>query len=349
MVGMLRRLQILVRKSTWALRLAFVLDFVLPSPASAHVKWFSPYDVPGQPVGLRDVLSPTFWFLVAGTCFALWVICRWEQTAVGAVVLRVFKRFSVAAHARIEVLFRASVAVFFFALSLLGNIILTPELTTDFAVIAWLQAAIALGMFWRPALAVSALGIGVLFVFGVVKYGAFHMMDYPIFLGAAVYLGLVSREVNWLFNLRPLDFARWGAAITLMWASVEKWAYPQWSIPVLQAHPKLVVGLDSAFYMTAAGVVEFGLAFALLWSPLVRRLAATALAAMFISAVFEFGRLDALGHLIIVMILLAIVVDDAPVLERRAVLAPVYYCAALFFVIAVYYVSHAAIYGTAIT
>src|SRR6266404_5923370 len=285
MLGMFRGLQILVRKSTWALRIAFVLDFVLPSPASAHVKWFAPYDVPGQPVGLRDVLSPTFWFLVVGTCLALWAICQAEKSMVGGAVLRVFKRFSSGAEARVELLFRASIAVFFFTLSLLGNIILTPELKTDVVAISWLQAAIALGMFWRPALLVSAFGIGILFVFGVVKYGAFHMMDYPIFLGAAVYLGLVSREVNWLFNLRHLDFARWGAAITLMWASVEKWAYPQWSTPVLQAHPKLVVGLDSAFYMTAAGVVEFGLAFALLWSPLVRRLAATALAAMFISAV----------------------------------------------------------------
>jgi len=96
-------------------------------------------------------------------------------------------------------------------------------------------------------------------------------------------------------------------------------------------------------------MAEFGLAFALLWSPLLRRLAATALAAMFISAIFEFGRLDALGHLMIVMILLTIIVDDAPAAARRPVLAPAYYCAALFCVIVVYYVSHALIYGTTIT
>src|SRR5260370_11432002 len=111
--------EILADFSKRTLLFVIIFGFALSSAAFAHVKWFAPYDVPGQPVGLRDVLSPTFWFLVAGTCFALWVICRWEQTAVGAVVLRVFKRFSVAAHARIEVLFRASVAVFFFALSLL--------------------------------------------------------------------------------------------------------------------------------------------------------------------------------------------------------------------------------------
>src|SRR5204862_3979061 len=106
MVGMLRRLQILVRLSMWALLFAFIFDFVLPSPASAHVKWFAPYDVPGQPVGLRDVLSPTFWFLVVGTCLALWAICQAEKSMVGAAVLRVFKRFSGGAEARVELLFR---------------------------------------------------------------------------------------------------------------------------------------------------------------------------------------------------------------------------------------------------
>jgi hypothetical protein len=110
-----------------------------------------------------------------------------------------------------------------------------------------------------------------------------------------------------------------------------------------------MIGLDRSFYMTAAGMAEFGLAFALLWSPLLRRLAATALAAMFVSAIFEFGRLDALGHLMIVMILLTIIVDDAPAAARRPVLAPAYYCAALFCIIVVYYVSHALIYGTTIT
>src|SRR5260221_10662817 len=326
-----------------------IFGFALSSAAFAHVKWFAPYDVPGQPVGLEDVFSSAFWLLATGSCFALWAICHAEKTAIGAAAQRLFDRFSGAVRLHIDQLFRATTAVFFFALSMLGTIILTPELTTDNAAIPWLQAAVAAGMFWRPTMLLSAVGIGVLFVFGVVKYGAFHMMDYPIFLGAAVYLALSSRQVKEVFNLRPLDFARWGAAITLMWASVEKWAYPHWSIPILQAHHSLMIGLDRSFYMTAAGMAEFGLAFALLWSPLVRRFAATALAAMFIGAVFEFGRLDALGHLMIVMILLTIMVDDAPAAARRPVLAPAYYCAAVFCVIVVYYVTHALIYGTTIT
>ena len=164
-------------------------------------------------------------------------------------------------------------------------------------------------------------------------------MDYAIFLGLAVYLGLTGLQRQ-LFGLRPLDFAYWGAAITLMWASVEKWAYPHWSFPLLQEHPRLAMGLDSSFYMTAAGAVEFALAFALLWTPLIRRSAAILLAAMFVSAIFEFGKIDAIGHLMIIVILVSIAVDNKPDTKRNPVLFPVYYFSAVVCTVAAYYGAH---------
>src|SRR5215831_9998418 len=46
--------------------------------------------------------------------------------------------------------------------------------------------------------------------------------------------------------------------------------------------------------MTAAGVVEFDLAFALGWAPLARA-AALVVYGMFVSAIFEFAKIDAIG------------------------------------------------------
>jgi hypothetical protein len=117
---------------------------------------------------------------------------------------------------------------------------------------------------------------------------------------------------------------------------------------LLQQHSELALGLDKTFYLTAAGMIEFALAFALLWTPLVRRVAAILLAGMFISAVLEFGKIDAIGHLMIVVILVAVAADDAPAAERRPVLIPAYFCAALVAFVAVYYVAHAMIFGTTI-
>jgi hypothetical protein len=39
----------------------------------------------------------------------------------------------------------------------------------------------------------------------VQEYGAFHLADYPIFLGIAVYLALVGLQKT-LFGIKPLDF-----------------------------------------------------------------------------------------------------------------------------------------------
>ena len=52
--------------------------------------------------------------------------------------------------------------------------------------------------------------------------------------------------------------------ITLMWASVEKWAYPEWSFPLFADHPAMSLGFTPEFFMRSAGSVEFALAFALI-------------------------------------------------------------------------------------
>jgi hypothetical protein len=253
-------------------------------------------------------------------------------------------RLGSALQPRIGDLLRAATAVFFVSTWVLGNVILTPELKTDNQYIPWIQAAIAVGMFWRSTLILSAIGIFFLFGFSIFQYGLFHLMDYPIFLGLALYHGLSGLERR-PFGLRPLDFARWGAAITLMWASVEKWAYPQWSYPLLQEHPNLAMGLDLSFYMITAGAVEFVLAFALLWTPLVRRSAAIILLGMFIGAIFEFGKIDAIGHLMIIAIILAIAFDNDKNTKYRPVLAPIYFFGALICTIAAYYGSHSILVG----
>jgi hypothetical protein len=144
---------------------------------------------------------------------------------------------------------------------------------------------------------------------------------------------------------------RWSAGVTLMWASVEKWAYPEWSFPLLSSHPQMAMGLDPMFFMRAAGAVEFALAFAIMWTPLVRRVGAVILAGMFVSAVLEFGKVDLIGHTLIVAALLGIIVDDGGkrALVRYPWLMPVGYTAALGLFLSLYYVAHALIFGTSLT
>jgi hypothetical protein len=319
---------------------------LVPLPAEAHVKWFAPYDVPAQGKPLHEVFSTTFLELFVAGIVTFTFVSWFETTALGAALWRGIDELAAGIRARTEDLFRAGTAAFFIALFALGGIIMTPELKTDLDAIPWIQAAIALGMFWRATMALSAAGIVALWAYGVERYGIYHMLDYPIFLGLAAYLALTPFYVR-IRGLRPLDIARWAAAVTLIWASVEKWAYPEWTYPILKAHPDLAFHYTPSFYMTSAGFVEFSLAFALLWTPLVRSLAAAVLSFMFCAAVLEFGKIDAVGHLMIVVMLLAVGADNVPV-QRRVAWAPIAYAVALALDFTAYYGLHAIIYGTRI-
>lgn len=318
-----------------------------PDSAIAHVKWFAPYDVPSQPRVLSRVFDILFWQPTALAVAAMLLMCYAERGPIGAALTRTLDLVSAPFRARIDDLYRAGTGAFFVALTVLGGIILTPELKTDVAQIRWLQAAIALGMFWRPTMVLSAIGIAALYLYGVTQYGIFHLLDYPIFLGLAAYLALSGLQSR-LFGMRPLDVSRWAAGITLIWASVEKWAYPNWTYPLLQSHPEMAMGFGRAYYMDAAGVVEFALAFGLLWTPLVRRLSALVLFGMFVSAIIPFGIIDAVGHLMIIVILIGIAIDDQPDTLRPPLESVAYFFAAMVMDLAAYYGLHAALFGTLI-
>jgi hypothetical protein len=140
----------------------------------------------------------------------------------------------------------------------------------------------------------------------------------------------------------PEAILRWSIGITLMWASVEKWAYPEWTFPLLDMHPAIGMGFRHPFFMNAAGMVEFGSAFALIWTSLVRRLAAIMLGATFISAVFEFGKVDAIGHLPIIAGLAVIAVEPRmPSRYPRPAWLPACFLIALFGFIYAYCTAHA--------
>ena len=112
----------------------------------------------------------------------------------------------------------------------------------------------------------------------------------------------------------------------------------------------MTMGYDPEYFMRAAGAVEFALAFALMWTPLSRRLAATVLASMFISAVFAFGKIDLIGHSLIIVVLIAIVADNegTSTWQKYAWLMPILYGCALVSFLALYYLAHSVLFGTSI-
>jgi hypothetical protein len=333
-----------------AIPLALLVNALLAGSASAHVKWFCAFNVAGQPVGLENVLCPDFEMLTGISILALMTGGVLEGTPLGTAILEALNRATAWVRNNTEIIARAACAAFFIAIWAIGGILLTPELKTDSTLIGAIQLGIAGGMLSRRTMPLSAAGVFVLYGVAVAKYGPFHLADYPVFLGFATFLALIGLRTKLLFGARPIDILRWTAGITLMWASIEKWAYPEWSYPLFVVHPTMSLGFTPEFYMRAAGAVEFALAFSLVWTPLVRRIGAIMLAAMFISACFPFGKIDMIGHSLIIVALFAIIADDGgtPARWSRSWLIPFAYSASLALFLGIYYFAHTALYGTTV-
>jgi hypothetical protein len=315
----------------------------VPDVAEAHVKWFAAYNVAETPESLDWVRDGTFIDLVLVAIVLLTVGSLIGNTVLGRAVMVSVDRVTTLVRRDTEILMRAVYGGFFVSLWAAGGIIMTPELKTSVAAISWLQLIIAACFIWRQTLVLAAAGIVFLYGYAIVHYGLFHLLDYPIFIGSASYFALIGLGLG-RRGVQPVDVLRWAAAVTLMWASVEKWAYPQWTYPLFVSHAGMALGFDPVFYMKAAGVVEFSLAFGLIGPPLVRRAAAVLLAATFISAVPEFGKIDAIGHSPIIVVFLAIIADNAPGRRFKSLRMPAYYVVAFVLTVAAYYLGHAALF-----
>jgi hypothetical protein len=335
------------RAATVAIWLGCLVINAIPmaTAASAHVKWFVICDSSDDPLPLRAVFTTTFWLFSALFVTLFSVACVIEETTLGAFLSKLLDRWTAPLHKRTDALLRAVAAVSFALLWADGSVILTPELKGNSAWLSAIQVLIPIYLVGRATLPAAAAGILVLYGYGAATYGLFHMLDYPFFLGLAAYFALSVWPNAELSSLR-FDILRWTVALSLMWPSMEKFLYPSWIAPITASHPELTLGFDVDTVITAAGVVEFGLSFALLWTRLVRRLAAICLALLLFAATFDFGKMDGIGHLMIITILLLVFADPGRKQPRpHPAVAPLVSGMVLLAFIFLYAGSHTLYYG----
>jgi hypothetical protein len=321
-------------------------------PASAHVKWFAPYIVDAAPAPVTDTLTNTWFWLAIVLVVVFFVATRViEQQRFGETVLAGLDRLSGPLWYRLDDFVRCVIGAFFVAIFAVGGVYLTPDLQTPAEWVSWLQLFIAFGVFSRRTMPFSAAGIILLWVLALQDYDLFHLLDY-LALGVAVAAYLVlaaSNNEHW--RKHRFEALRWGVAIALMWSSLEKFAYPEWFYPLVLEKPFLTFGIPRDVFIPMAGVAEFTMGFGLLWTPLVRRFSAVALFIIFNAAVWPFGRIDLVGHALIMAIIVAIAVDPTRELHflpriRNAVrYVPVALTAMLVVFAAGYWGLHAAFYG----
>jgi hypothetical protein len=327
----------------------------LSTEALAHVKWFAPYDLTSPPRSAYFVFTSfgfILFFLAALPTISLAGYADYYLASKSNKLTVWLNQSDAWIEPQFFRLMQVSVLAFFTSVFWYGNVLLTPELeveATDSQWVAGLQFAIAVAVVSRRTAFLSGLGIMALYGLAIHRYGVFHLLDYPIFLGVALYIFIVS-----LFGKSYSELAtrilRIFSGVTLMWASIEKFAYPEWSFPILLRYPSISFGLDSEFYMLAAGFVEFAAAFLLITGALTSRLAAAVLLLFFVSAIPIFGMIDAIGHALIIAVLISFLFSQnrisLPALlpnrthTQYALLNLGMFCLALGFMSAFFYVGH---------
>jgi len=324
----------------------------LPLAAEAHVKWFAPYIVgaPPQPIS-ATLTNPWFWTGIA-MVLAFFLATRVVETSkTGEAVLAGLDRLTDPLWGRLDDFVRVVIAAFFVAIFADGGVYLTPDLKTPAEWVSWTQLLIAGLIFSRRTQPFAAAGIIFLWLLALRDYDIFHLFDYlALGLGVAGYLVLeASEKPDW--RMHRFEVLRWGVAIALMWSSLEKFAYPDWFYPLVEEKPFLTFGMPRDVFIPMAGVAEFTMGFGLLWTPLVRRLSAIALFVIFNAAVYPFGRVDLIGHALIMAIIVAIAVDHTrevhflPAVKRSLSGVPAGLAAALVVFVTGYWGLHLVFYG----
>jgi hypothetical protein len=323
-------------------------------PAQAHVKWFAPYIVGAPPQPISTVLSdPWFWIGIVLVLFFFMLTRIIETSPFGARVHDGLDRVSGPLWNRLDDYVRVTIGAFFVAIFSVGGVYLTPDLKTPTEWVSWLQLLIAGCIFSRKTMPLAGIGILALWLLASRDYDLFHLFDYlALGLGVAAYLILEpSRNETW--RSHRFEALRWGLAIALMWSSLEKFAYPEWFYPLVVEKPFLTFGMPRDVFIPMAGVAEFTMGFGLLWTPLIRRLSALALIVIFTAAVWPFGRVDLIGHGLIMAILVAVACDQCrvtrflPALKAHLPAIPAGIASALVVFVTAYWGLHLAFYGAA--
>jgi len=294
----------------------------LPASAIAHVKSFVAYDLSAPPRPALSVLSNDYFgiacLLLAPLIFGISLLDHY-LTQRKCLLHRYTSALTDRVAHHFPLLVRLSVSSFFAAVFLYGCLhgwtILTPELHTHTEWICWVQLGVVVLVLSRRSAVFAGIGIVLLYGYGVSSYGLFHMLDYPIFLGVAGYL-IVDSLYGDKRHALAQSAIRICTAVTLLWASIEKFAFPEWGFMLLAQRPGMDLGFNPEFYMVAAGFVEFCAAFLLLTGMLSARVAAVSLLFFFVSAIVPFGMVDALGHLVIIVAMIVLMLSNNPVADR---------------------------------
>ncbi|MGD1960060.1 MAG: hypothetical protein ACFB2Y_14470 [Fulvivirga sp.] len=270
-----------------------LMTLLFPLDLMAHVKWFSSFTFLEQSKTTGEVANLTYWGLTALSLVVISLLvvldnkineAAWNKKVNTWLDERKKYGHYVITIATFTVLFVAWV----------NGAVLTPELSAKSDLLPWLQFFIALCVLIPVTTALSGVLLIGLYIYCIVDYGFFYMLDYLHFVGIGIYLATIhSNNVKISKSAIPALYITLG--FSLIWLAFEKLYYPSWTLQILEQQPQLAMGIPHNFFIQAAAFVEIGLGFVMLFGALERLLAAV-ITLVFITSSLFFGKVEIIGH-----------------------------------------------------
>lgn len=279
----------------------------MPVCSQAHVKWFVDYDTTNAPETLASLLSSfSFLGLALLSVMAIFVTSVLDRKWMSPVDRTEWQPHLSALRRMIPDIMRFGSSAFFLTLATgFPNIILTPELVVNNPWLHYLHWLIGLTAFHRRSSFIAGMGIIFLYSYAIELYGTFHMMDYVVFVGTAVYLIMQSVRLQGLQGVE-LELLRLTLCCSFIWGGIEKFLQPELFYQLLSDHAYLAMGLDWQFFVRAAGFVEICCAWHIYSGRLAGYASIGVLAISVLAAVIPFGVIDFVGHFLFIIPLIAV-------------------------------------------
>ncbi len=264
-----------------------------PATARAHVKWFSEFSFTDRPLSVEDVATPTFVALALLSAVAMGVLVVLDARLAGAPwykrVVAALDRYRDSSSLILRIVTGAVML-----LNWQADAMLVPELPIPDAWIGWAQFAIALALLSKRTVPLAGLGLLGLYLFGIARFGPFHMLDYLYYAGFGLYFLVAGAPAGRLKALGlPALYATVG--FSLFWVALEKLVFPQWGLYVLSQNPTLALGFPLEFFLVAAAFVELSLGYLLIIG-LLERPFALLITLVFFATTVVFGKTEVIGH-----------------------------------------------------
>ncbi len=315
---------------------AVLLSLLMTIAAQAHIKWFVEYNISNYPKSIWSVVTESYFIALLILSTVVMAISFIIDDKISPVykLNKVSNMLSQYGSLFMRIMFALS----FLSLGFIyPDRTLTPELISDHGYVQYANIIIAILILFRKTSALGAIGVGVLYFQSIYEYGLFHMIDYVVYLGIVVFF-VFDSIVGDKYQAQLIQMLRVLISFSFLWGAVDKFTHPNLYYDLISQTPYIVFGFNQTFFVQTAGFVELCLAYLILSGRTAAKVAGAGLIGIVLVAIIPFGLIDAVGHMVFAMVLIAVTALPNPYeCQHKPVIKTVGYLLAIVCVFGLYY------------